>query len=583
MKIQTKRAQLEPFVLNRAQRRVWESVKSDLEAGRPVRKYILKARQLGFSTLIQALAYWWVSLRANQTAMVAAHEDEAASSLFQKSNVFYRMVPEELRPMVRLNNRRELHFANPDVRAKYEEMGLESRIVVRTANNRNLGASLTCQFLHLSEFAKYERVLREVKTAMATVLQTVPRLPETFVFLETTADGMGFAKTFWDDDNGYEKIFISWVADEEYTASECDLRFEDLYNVDDSPFGDETQVRLNIIHELHQWYQDLVAERGTEWVNREALCRLQWRREVIKNQFHGDLALFAQEYPVTAEEAFLTSGRSVFPQRELKDVKDALHGGEGGALTYVPRTYRFDFQRRDFYAAKNGPLRLYEMPRKGSRYVIGADVAEGYEGPGDFSVAQVLRLPELVQVAVYEDSDIDPDDFAEVLRALGRRFNFAHVCVETNGPGLSTSLKLSKRERRYPNLYHREVLDTQSKKYVRKWGWHSNRSSKPVLIHDLRAAIRSHQIIFRDVKTLDDLCVFVQHPNGSVGAMHGEHDDTVISLGLAIQMASQLGPRYASPVSGRHTPGTLEYEELKARRRNRPKSLTRQYYEERYF
>src|SRR4051812_44807692 len=109
LKIQTKDGQLVPFELNRAQRRAYELVREDLDAGRPVRHYYLKARQLGFSTLIQGLAYWIASLRKHRNVLVAAHEDYAGSNLFQKSQIFFRSSPEEMRPMMRLSNRQELN------------------------------------------------------------------------------------------------------------------------------------------------------------------------------------------------------------------------------------------------------------------------------------------------------------------------------------------------------------------------------------------------------------------------------------------------------------------------------------------
>jgi hypothetical protein len=543
LQIQTKDARRVPFVLNRAQRRVWEMVEEDIAAERPVRFYILKARQLGFSTLIQACMYWLVSLRADHNVLVAAHEDGAAASLFLKSQGFYKFTPEHFRPMLRLNNRQELHFANPDPKAPPDQAGLESRIVVRTANNKNLGASMTVHGLHLSEFAKYEGVLQHVKLAMATVLQTVPFLPLTFVFLETTADGMGYGYDFWNADNGYRKVFISWVADDSYTvpAREVIIGLDDLQDVDDAQFGNEVQVHKHVLEELRLWYPEM----GEEAIELEALCRMQWRRRMIAEQFSDDLELFRQEYPITAEEAFLTSGAAVFDQRKLRDRIAALQikdeKGRVVGATHPHTGYRFDKSVSDFYQAKHGPLRIYDAPQP-ARYVIGADVAEGIQG-ADQSVAQVLRLPELVQVAVFQDS-IEPDEFADVLFHLGRIHGWAALCVEANGPGLVTNTRLGK-ELSYPNLYRRETFDQDRKKFEKKWGWYTNRGNKPVMVTDLRGAVRDDLIIFRDIPTLVDMTHYVKHDaskaESKMGAAQGEHDDTVMALALALQMAIQSG------------------------------------------
>jgi hypothetical protein len=491
LKIQTKKGELIPFVLKRAQRRVWELIKDDLDNERPVRFYILKARQIGFSTLIQAVMYWICSLRRNRNALVCAHEEGAAATLFLKSQIFFKACPEILKPMMRLQNRQELHFANPNPKAPPEQMGLESRIVVRTANNKNLGASMTLHGLHLSEFAKYDGVLQNPKVAIATVLQTVPYIPETFVFLETTADGMGFSYEFWHGDNGFHKIFISWVADDEYTvpASELRITAADLDEVDDARFGNELWVRERVLDELRFWYPEKAEIEG--WYEVESLCRLQWRRGMIARQFSDDLELFRQEYPITAEEAFLTSGAAVFNQRKLRDWIQALEirdeEGKAVGLHYPATHMRYDREVGDFYAVKHGPLRMYEPPVPGRRYMIGADVSEGLSG-GDKSTAQVLALPELTQVAVYQDS-IEPDDYADLLFNLGRIYNWAGLCVEANGPGLVTNNRLGK-DLVYPNIYRREQMDSDTRQMIRKVGWYTSRGNKTVMIVTSRRCAR---------------------------------------------------------------------------------------------
>lgn len=586
LKIQDKAARLVPFRLNRAQQRLWEIVKEDLDAERPVRVYVLKARQMGFSTVIEALGYWVTSMRPNRNMLVAAHEDEAAAGLFAKSDVFHKSSPPELRPPIRRANRNELYFANPD---PLGELGLESRIVVRTANNRNLGASMTLHFLHLSEFAKYERVMQETKVTMATVLQTVPRLPWTFVFLETTADGMGYAKDFWDEDNGYRKVFVSWVADEGYTDTEP-LTESELDETDESKWGNELWLRERIIEELRSWYPAEAAD--PEWVKRESLCRLRWRRFMVQNQLGGDIELFRQEYPITADEAFLTSGASVFDTRQIRDRIYGLHTrDERGRVTgfaYPPSHFRFDKSAADFGAARYGHLRVYEPPQEGGVYVIGADVAEGVSATGtDSSAAQVLRLPELVQVAVLQTEDLDPDDFAEALYHLGRLYRWAPLCVEANGPGFATNSRLAK-ELRYPNLYMRETFDQREKVYLKKVGWHTNRATKTQLLSDLRAAVRGDEIIFRDIDTLEEFTYYVQHKDGKLGAVRGKHDDLLISIGLAYQMAKDRGllrMRQGAKVpttDPRAVRGTFEWWLGKAEKKNGPKPHSAAYYRQRF-
>src|SRR5262245_19978168 len=76
--IRTKKGQRVRLKLNRIQRRMWEWLVEDLAARRPVRWFILKARQEGVSTFWLALFLWLTSLRENREALICAH-DEAST------------------------------------------------------------------------------------------------------------------------------------------------------------------------------------------------------------------------------------------------------------------------------------------------------------------------------------------------------------------------------------------------------------------------------------------------------------------------------------------------------------------------
>jgi hypothetical protein len=530
LKITTKDGELVPFRLNRAQRALWDIIDRIRKQDRPVRVFVLKARQLGFSTMTQALAYWRATLWSNSNALIVSHELESANALFLKSKMFQALIPAEVRPMQKLNNRRELHFENPDPAKIEENPGLNSRIIVQTADNAHLGASLTLQFVHLSEFARYEQIRFNVNVAMATLMQTVPRRKNTYVIIETTAQGFGYAKDFWDrKDDGYEKVFISWVADEMYTAS-TPLRLDELSDIEDSKYGDERYALELVLEELRRWYPEITddAARMTE-----ALKRLRWRRETLVESCAGDLSLFRQEYPLTADEAFLHTGTQVFDTRKLADIREAIE-----ASGVQPKRYRYDKEFKGFYEASHGPLRVYEDPVPGKQYVIGADAAEGLER-GDNAAAVVLSVPDLQQVAVYQEP-IAPDDFADLLALLGRKYNKAWVCPEANGPGFATVLRMTK-VLYYPYVYRRQALDAQTKKYVPKYGFHTNRASKTVLITDLRGALRDDLLLFRDLDTLEELAYYQQGDDGKFGAASGKRDDLVIATALAVQMSLERG------------------------------------------
>lgn len=540
--IQTKRARMEPFVLNRAQLRVWAEIKECLDAGRPIRFYILKARQMGMSTMIQGLAYWYTTLHKNRNALVVSHDSQSAETLLQKSVTFYHQSPKALQPHQKKSNRRELVFGrDPDPRNPDDtDTGLQSKIVVQVAENPHLGASLTLHFVHLSEFARYENIQKNVHLSFTTLMEAVPMdMPDSFVFIETTAWGLGYGKDFWDktnpaheEHNGFKGIFLSWVADPTYTVSSTNLEDIDLDDRIDGPFGNEVQAIDIVKAELRYWYPD--ESEDPEWVEAEALRRMDWRRKKISL---GDLDLFRQENPLFPEEAFLTSGNAVFDTRKLHDIMEALTAlNDEGQVVYPETRYRLDHQVGKFYRALRGNLSVYHEPKAGQRYVIGADVSEGI-AKGDYSAVQVLSVPQLEQVAVWHGR-VAPDDLAVVVAALGRLYNDAFVAVEVNGPGYATNLELHKRLK-YRNLYRREILDAKTRTFQKRYGWQTNKATKHAMITELRSGVATDLIRFRHPETLREMSVYIQDDSGKTCAAPGERDDLVMSLALALQMYVQ--------------------------------------------
>ncbi len=547
--IQTKSARMSRFHLNRAQKRVWGVVKQKLAEGTPVRMYLLKARQLGFSTLIQGLAYWNATLWPNQNELIVSHEILSAETLFGKSKVFYGKSPQEMRPERQLSNRRELKFAKDD-KENTGDVGLQSRILIQTADNVHLGASHTLHFVHLSEFARYEKVQKDVRLAFATLMQAVPKRGRNFAFIETTAFGLNHGYEFWEEDNAWEKIFISWIADSSYTTDEP-LEHRDLEASEATRYGDERTVVNAVKHELRGWYPRLSSDE--DWVVHEALKRMRWRREIIDEGFVGQdgLKLFRQEYPITAREAFITSGDSVFDTTKIADMKLALEGDQTGEVQFPSVNFRYDPHQKRFELARYGEMRVYELPKKGKRYAIGADVAEGIK-EGDRSAAQVLSLPELIQVATFQ-ARIDPGDFADTLAALGWWYNGALVAVEINGPGYATNHRLS-RTLLYPYMYNRESYDAQSRTFLRRYGWQTNKATKSVLVSDLRKALNENLVQWRDVPTLDEMSTYIETDRGKLEAAPGYYDDLVMSLGISLQMVLQVNAGDFDPPKSTQAP-----------------------------
>lgn len=273
-------------------------------------------------------------------------------------------------------------------------------------------------------------------------------------------------------------------------------------------------------HIFFPWWA--ASERGPDWYEEKKRSMLEW-------QLH-------QEYPQNDVECFVKSGNPVFDYDTLQAIE--CYEPEIGYL--AP-----DGQRRaKFDAVDNGPLRVFEHPQDGHRYVIGADVSEGLEY-GDFSVAHVIDTKTGLVAAVWHGK-IDPDLFgSSVLWDLGWYYNCALVGPEVNNHGIATCLALQTRG--YPNIYYRHVYDERTTKRGLKIGWRTQANTKPQAIDGLIKALRPEpeaEIILRDEPTVAELQTFVRDEKGK---MHGSpFDDRVMSLAIAnVMRQHSFTPEYS--------------------------------------
>jgi hypothetical protein len=272
--IRPKEGALTPLILNKPQLYVHEKVERQRHETGRIRALILKGRQEGISTYIEARFYWRVTHLKGVRACILTHDSEATKNLFEMAERYHNHCPAILQPQVGKSNRKELFFNL-----------LDSGYRVATANNKSTGRSATLQFLHGSEVAFWQNADEHAKG----IMQTVPNAPDTEIFLESTANGVGnyfhqqwrLAQTGKSD---FIPIFIPWFWLEEYQIP-----------VDNFQIADD-EIVLRETYGLSD-------------------AQFNWRRSKIQELtavgFSGENH-FKQEYPCTADEAFQMSGVSPF-------------------------------------------------------------------------------------------------------------------------------------------------------------------------------------------------------------------------------------------------------------------------------
>lgn len=496
LKIKTKSGTVVPFRLNDAQRKLYAVAKRQQDAGKPVRLIILKARQLGFSTLTEGLIFHACATRKNVNALIVAHREDATANLFRMSKLFYDELPAPVKPMLRASNAQELVFENPSkLRSEREARpGLRSRIRCATAGGRGIGRSDTLQCVHLSEYAFWPDGADGKASTLAGILQAVPSLPGTMVVIESTANGFEDFKERWDaavaGENDFEPVFFAWFENPDYSM----------------PVVPGTE-----------WTPE---ERDLKAAYRLTDGQLQWRRWCIANNCGGSLDMFRQEYPASPGEAFLHSGTGVFDNEQIVLRLERLPEPAG----------RGEFADGEWTESETGAITLYELPEEGVPYVLGGDTAG--EGSDYFTAIVIDNVTG--RIAAKLRQKYSEPEYVRQIYALGNFYNDALVAIETN---FSTYPVMKLQEMEYPNQYSREREDTYTRQMKKSYGFRTDRQSRPRAIANLVEVFSSHPEWFTDRELLEEMLTFCYNEDHRPEALAGKHDDLV--MGAAITYAAR--------------------------------------------
>lgn len=505
--IRTKEGELVPLRLNEPQERMYKAIKEQADAGKPVRAIVLKARQMGFSTLTEAILFAVAATRFHCENLIVAHKDDATANLFRMSQRYYENLPEQVRPMRKASNAREIVFDRPP-NYKGRRPGLGSSIRCATAGGSGVGRSYTLQCLHLSEFAFWPGDKRET---LAGLSQAVPDLPGTIIIIESTANGYDEFKDLWDaaveaqrrGEDGYLPLFFAWFEMREYRRTP-------------PPGFRRTPEEEELAETFH--------------LDDEQLA---WRRWCIANNCGGDLELFHQEYPCTPDEAFISTGRCAFDKAALvlrrEKVRD-LPWETGVFRTEKDAAGRITHWK--WIPDRRGPIRILKQPEPGVPYVLGGDTA----GTGsDYFTGQLLDNRTGEQVAVLHHQ-FGERMYAEQMYCLGMYYNTALIGVETN---YSTYPEMKLEDLGYPNLYVRERLDNYAGKMVQAFGFETTTLTRPVIVDGLKDVARENLEAINDYETLGEMLTFVYDENWKPQAEEGKHDDLVMALAIAHKIRVQ--------------------------------------------
>lgn len=265
LKIQDKTGAIVPLVLNKAQAHFAQNLTGlDL---------VLKARQLGFTTVIRAYCYKR-SIEQSLRSISMAHDDQTTQKLRRMERIFYDNMP----PVLGINRTQD--------NAAITSYSNASEVTLKTAGSKEGGRGGTYNIFHGSEIAFWT----DAKSIIAGAMQGVPK--DGVVIFESTPNGA--AGLFYEEvqkaktgESSYRLHFYPWWWDNDYAI----------------PLDPDEKITYTPVE------QKLIDTHGL------SPEQIKWRRKKINEPGMADL--FAQEYPEDSDTCFLTSGDSAFPNVHL--------------------------------------------------------------------------------------------------------------------------------------------------------------------------------------------------------------------------------------------------------------------------
>jgi hypothetical protein len=529
-----------PFKLRKAQLKLLVEMEDMRVKGIPIRIILLKARQWGGSTLVQAYMFWIQQIhKQNWHMAVCAQGDDPAKNI----NAMYSRAAERYPKEV------------GSITLKAYERSPKNRVCVETGGIIGVGSyinpdqfrSYNYPMAHLSEVGLWEDTLKRKAANVAQSLRnTVGYYPYTVVVMESTAKGLGnFFHNEWiaaiERTSRYRPVFVAWWEIDMYQAEIMD--YEKF--IDEMTDYNWSQWNLGATLEGINWYILYKAgENLTDWQMQE-------------------------EFPGTADEAFVSSGHKVFAPAYIQSLEKTCCKPEFmGEVFGDTRIGVKSLKNLRFQSSVNGNLWLWGMPDGLpiiNRYGAFADIG-GRTARADKSVLRIIdRLPMIEggdpEMILTWRGNIDQDIFAWKAVQICMLFSIPEIgsypllAIESNslkkekGEGDHFYTVLDSIAEYYPNLYVRNDFEKIGDGFVPKYGFQTNNKSKGMIIDALNAASRevflstsgeqeSWGYVEHDQRAVNECLWYEIKRDGSMGAVDGKNDDLVITTAGCVWLSN---------------------------------------------
>ena len=541
-----------PFVLNRPQRRLVAELEKMRRNNLPIRLILLKARQWGGSTCIQLYMAWLQIMHATGlNSLIIAHQISGSEEI---KDMFDRMVENYIpspgpspgptpdpSPQGRGEGASRLTLKRVGRSgATYRLIERDCKITIGTAERPDSSRGGDYNLVHLSEVGLWKKTKgKSPEDIVRSSTSGVLLRPMTMIVMESTANGAGtyFHREYLAAKAGesqFRALFIPWYEIEAYRL----------------PIENPEEFAETLLRERKNTVSSGRSESGeyhwSLWKNGATLEAINWyRTERRKFADHGGMA---SEYPSNDIEAFVHSGERVFAPEAIERLREGVKSPEkigeiDENITGNPV----------FNEDSTGAMEIWQLPPEipdKNRHIVVVDVG-GRSAKSDWSVITVINrlgatgLPEVVaQWRGHTDFDI----LAKKAALIGKFYHNALLIIESNTlethdreretDGLQAPYLLSQLEDDYGNLYMRLGANGRARP-----GFHTNTSTKPMVIGNLVKMVREGLYVERDIKAIEELIQYERKPSGSYGAYTGCHDDILMTRAIGLHVLShELDP-----------------------------------------
>jgi hypothetical protein len=527
-----------------AQKRVLEAIWSGLE--RDVHDVkVLKGRQAGISTLIRALAVFWLGFHKGMVGAMVFDSEGHTSGARQEVEDMIDNLPKFLGfPEITNRNRYGIRLAN------------QSRLMFMSAGTRQsqssgvLGRSSGINLLWASEMCSWinEGGVQALKNALST------RFEDRLFMWESTARGPNVWKTMWDeaqvDDLNQVAVFIGWWANDALRIEENDRRFP-FYGLE--PPNTEERQRIAEVKKLYDY--DVTQEQ------------LAWYRYYIdpgreREEGEPQDTYKLEDQPWTSFEAFQLTGSTFFDGSTLMRHQMKAVTFRYKSFKWLPASDDGGFFKSRIEPAFTGrdtDLRVWEEPLPTAQYVIACDPAFGHSEKSDHSAIEALRCYAdcIEQVAEFQSTSTPTHQLAWMVIALEAYYgsfsgNIVHRIIEINGPGeavwreIDQTIKIIRSG--YLGQAAREAgladIGVNSRNYIYTRSdsmtaghalmFKTQQQLKVAIMERLRDFIHNGGILIRSKEVLEEM-TGVTRDGDKIGAEGSNRDDRTVALALGVR------------------------------------------------